>query len=71
METDEDLGMIPGEQAFSAAADRVQQAVLAGPPRRPSEARLLQLYGLYKQATAGDCSEPMPWIWKLEKYKKW
>jgi acyl-CoA-binding protein len=69
METDEDLGMVPGEQAFSAAADRVAQAVVAGP--RPSESNLLQLYGLYKQATTGDCVERMPWFWHVAELKKW
>ncbi|KAI8464031.1 MAG: acyl CoA binding protein-domain-containing protein [Monoraphidium minutum] len=69
METDEDLGMLPGEQAFSAAADRVAAAVVAGP--RPSEADLLRLYGLYKHATAGDCGEPSPAFWRLAERKKW
>jgi acyl-CoA-binding protein len=69
-ETDEDLGLIPGEDAFSAAADRVAAAVVAG-GARPSEAELLRLYGLYKQATLGDCGTPRPWFWQLAKLQQW
>ena len=68
-ETDEDLGLIPGEEAFSTAADRVAAAVSGG--ARPSERDLLQLYGLYKQATTGDCDTPMPWPWMFGKLQQW
>jgi acyl-CoA-binding protein len=69
-ETDEDLGLIPGEDAFSAAADRVAAAVVAGGPR-PGEADLLRLYGLYKQATLGDCNTRRPWFWHFAKLQQW
>lgn len=69
MENDEDLGIIPGEDEFSEAADRIAHAVVAGP--RPSEADLLRFYGLYKQATAGDSTEPMPPFWRIGHVQKW
>ncbi|GBF98389.1 hypothetical protein Rsub_10784 [Raphidocelis subcapitata] len=70
-DSDEALGLIPGEQEFSAAADRVAAAVIAGGAARPSEADLLALYGLYKQATAGDCATPRPWFWHVAKLQQW
>jgi len=70
-ETDEDLGIIPGEDAFSAAADRVAVAVVAGGAAKPPEADLLRLYGLYKQATAGDCDTPAPRFWQLGRRQQW
>jgi diazepam-binding inhibitor (GABA receptor modulating acyl-CoA-binding protein) len=39
--------------------------------RRPANDELLNLYGLYKQATAGDCKEAEPWMWEVEKKAKW
>jgi acyl-CoA-binding protein len=71
METDEDLGIIPGEDAFSAAADRVAVAVIGGGPDKPSESDLLRLYGLYKQATAGDCTAGRPWFWQFGRRQQW
>jgi diazepam-binding inhibitor (GABA receptor modulating acyl-CoA-binding protein) len=35
------------------------------------EDQLLQLYGLYKQASLGDCSMPQPWTSQKEEYAKW
>jgi acyl-CoA-binding protein len=40
---------------FAAAQERVKQLA-----RRPSDAQLLELYALYKQATAGDVQGPRP-----------
>lgn len=68
--TDEELGLVPGEGAFSAAADAVAAAVASGGPR-PGEAHLLRLYGYYKQATAGDCRARMPWPWRVQKFQQW
>lgn len=70
-DNDEALGLLPGEQEFSAAADRVAAAVVAGGSARPSEADLLELYGLYKQATVGDCATPRPWFWHVPKLQQW
>lgn len=43
------------EERFQDAQARVQTL-----GARPSNARLLELYGLYKQATAGDATGPRP-----------
>lgn len=32
---------------------------------------LLILYGLYKQATQGDCNIPQPWSVQIEARQKW
>lgn len=40
---------------FAAAQERVQEL-----EKRPSNERLLELYGLYKQATAGDATASRP-----------
>ncbi len=42
---------------FQSAVDRVQRL-----PKRPGNDVLLELYGLYKQATAGDVSGKRPGI---------
>ncbi|KAI8366049.1 acyl-CoA-binding protein [Radiomyces spectabilis] len=41
--------------AFEKAAAEAQQL-----PKKPSDDDLLQLYGLYKQATIGDCNTNKP-----------
>jgi len=43
------------EEEFRAASDRVQ-----GLPKKPSNDDLLELYGLYKQATVGDVEGKRP-----------
>ena len=57
------------EEEFQAAVDRVQ-----GLPSRPSNDALLELYGLYKQATAGDVSGKRPGMLDVKgraKYDAW
>lgn len=54
---------------FAAAASRVEKL-----PERPSNEELLQLYGLYKQATEGDVSGSRPGMLDLKgraKYDAW
>ncbi len=46
---------MPGEDAFAEAQQRVKKL-----SRSPSNEQLLQLYGLYKQATAGDVKGSRP-----------
>ena len=46
---------MPIEQDFAQAQDRVKKLA-----RRPGNAQLLELYGLYKQATEGDVSGKRP-----------
>eukprot|EP00028_Trichosphaerium_sp_Am-I-7-wt_P005778 CAMPEP_0168530472 /NCGR_PEP_ID=MMETSP0405-20121227/14698_1 /TAXON_ID=498012 /ORGANISM="Trichosphaerium sp, Strain Am-I-7 wt" /LENGTH=93 /DNA_ID=CAMNT_0008554741 /DNA_START=8 /DNA_END=289 /DNA_ORIENTATION=+ len=39
--------------------------------KKPTNEELLQLYGLYKQATVGDNSAASPWSIQLEAKAKW
>mmetsp|Transcript_19968 Transcript_19968/g.31297 ORF Transcript_19968/g.31297 Transcript_19968/m.31297 type:complete len:112 (-) Transcript_19968:495-830(-) len=54
-----------------------EQAVRFVRSSQPSESSLitkdtkLALYGLYKQATVGDCDIPQPWAMKVEARAKW
>lgn len=38
---------------------------------RPSDDQLGRLYGLYKQATKGDCTASEPWFWDAVGQAKW
>jgi len=54
---------------FTAAKDQVQ-----GLPKRPSDRELLELYGLYKQATEGDVRGKRPGMLDVRgrrKYDAW
>lgn len=54
---------------FAAAQDRVQKLA-----ERPSNERLLELYALYKQATAGDVSGSRPGLFDVKgraKFDAW
>ena len=54
---------------FAAAQERVKRL-----SRRPSDAELLELYGLYKQATAGDVPGARPGMLDFKgraKYDAW
>lgn len=55
---------------FHAAADHLGQLVTAN-PTAVHDAVKLQLYGLYKQATAGKCSTPKPAFWDRAARLKW
>ena len=46
---------MPPKDVFTEAQDRVKKLT-----RRPSNAELLDLYGLYKQATEGDATGSRP-----------
>lgn len=54
---------------FQAAADTVQALVQAG--QLTDQATQLQLYGLYKQATCGDCTAAAPPFFQLAAKQKW
>jgi acyl-CoA-binding protein len=54
------------EQSFRDAAARVKTRKMV-----PSNADLFILYGLYKQATEGDCNIPQPWAVQIEARAKW
>ena len=51
---------------FSEAAEKVQTLSV-----KPSDEILLKLYGLYKQATLGDCNIAKPWFWDPKAAAKW
>ena len=38
---------------------------------KPNDETLLKLYGLYKQATLGDCNISSPWPWDVVGCAKW
>jgi diazepam-binding inhibitor (GABA receptor modulating acyl-CoA-binding protein) len=54
------------EQSFRDAAVRIKTLATT-----PSNGDLLILYGLYKQATAGDCVIAQPWAIQVEARAKW
>jgi len=51
---------------FEAAAADVRTLT-----KKPNNDELLQLYGLYKQATVGDNNTSQPWAIQLESRAKW
>ena len=54
------------EQSFRDAAARIKTRKTI-----PPNADILILYGLYKQATQGDCNIPQPWAVQIEARAKW
>ena len=57
---------------FEAAVWFVAHGAAASAGRfRPSQAQQLQLYGLYKAATAGRCDREKPGVFSVEAGKKW
>ena len=54
------------QTAFQAAVEQSQQRT-----QRPDNATLLQLYGLYKQASAGDNKVPKPGMSDMVGRAKW
>jgi diazepam-binding inhibitor (GABA receptor modulating acyl-CoA-binding protein) len=54
------------EERFQKAAEEVKNFT-----KRPNNDELLQLYGLYKQATTGDNTTSQPWAVQLEARSKW
>lgn len=53
------------EQEFQKAAEDVKNLT-----SRPSDQELLQLYGLFKQGTVGDCNQPKPGMLNLKERAK-
>ena len=57
------------QEEFESAQERVKQL-----PSRPSNENLLELYALFKQATAGDCTGKRPGMLDIKgraKYDAW
>ena len=53
------------EQAFQEAANNVKNL-----KAKPNDEELLCLYGLYKQATVGDCNQAKPGMFQLKEKAK-
>ena len=51
---------------FELAADRVKNL-----SKKPSDTTMLNLYGLYKQASVGDVNTERPSFWDLVGKAKW
>lgn len=58
------------QDTFHAAADHLGQLVTANPTSVHDSVKL-QLYGLYKQATAGRCAASKPPFWQRAARLKW
>eukprot|EP00762_Andalucia_godoyi_P007661 ANDGO_07994.mRNA.1 Acyl-CoA-binding protein homolog len=54
------------QERFNAAADAVKSL-----PNKPTDDELLQLYGLFKQATEGDNTTAKPGFLDLKGKAKW
>jgi diazepam-binding inhibitor (GABA receptor modulator, acyl-CoA-binding protein) len=54
------------KQRFESAAERVKTI-----KDKPSDDILLELYGLYKQATVGDVNTVRPMFWDMVGQAKW
>lgn len=67
-DADADVGA--DADTFQAAADFLAAAVTANPARF-SDADKLRIYGLYKQATAGDCNVSRPGFLDFGGKAKW
>jgi diazepam-binding inhibitor (GABA receptor modulating acyl-CoA-binding protein) len=54
------------QEQFDQAAGEVKKFTT-----RPNNDELLELYGLFKQATAGDNTTSQPWAIQIEASSKW
>lgn len=57
------------QEQFDFAVEQVRSLPSNG--NGPSNAEKLKMYGLYKQATAGDCNTTQPWAVQVEARAKW
>lgn len=58
------------EQNFEVAVDAIKNSD-PDAPKRPSNDEKLRFYGLYKQATSGDCNVSQPWAIQVVDRAKW
>lgn len=58
-------------QKFQFAVAYVQGLDKNGEAFQATADQKLVLYGLYKQATMGDCVAAKPWFWQVEACLKW
>lgn len=59
------------EQKFQEAVDRVRNGKVDKGAKEPSDNVKLKFYGLYKQATVGDCNIAQPWAVNIAARAKW
>jgi diazepam-binding inhibitor (GABA receptor modulator, acyl-CoA-binding protein) len=57
------------QEQFDFAVEQVRALPSNG--NGPSNSEKLTMYGLYKQATVGDCNTAQPWAVQLEAHAKW
>lgn len=57
------------QEQFDFAVEQVRSLPSNG--NGPSNAEKLKMYGLYKQATSGDCNTDQPWAVQVEARAKW
>jgi len=55
-----------GDADFNEAAENVKKF-----SKKPSDAEMLQIYGLFKQVTVGDCNTSRPGMLDLKGKAKW
>jgi diazepam-binding inhibitor (GABA receptor modulating acyl-CoA-binding protein) len=60
------IPMITNSPEFILASNMVKKL-----KSRPTDSELLELYGLYKQATVGDINIEKPYFFKFEELAKW
>jgi diazepam-binding inhibitor (GABA receptor modulator, acyl-CoA-binding protein) len=58
------------EQSFDAAVEAIRNSN-ENKSNGPSDEEKLQFYGLYKQATYGDCDISQPWAIQIVERAKW
>ena len=58
------------EQEFEVAALAIKNSD-PNAPKRPTNEEKLKFYGLYKQATGGNCDTAQPWALYVEERAKW
>jgi diazepam-binding inhibitor (GABA receptor modulating acyl-CoA-binding protein) len=73
IEQQKSSGQVNGYELYSNMEKSFQDAAARIKTRKttPSNGDLLILYGLYKQATAGDCNVAQPWAIQVEARSKW
>jgi len=58
------------QQNFEVAVDAIKNSDPEA-PKRPNNDEKLKFYGLYKQATCGDCNTTQPWAFQVVERAKW
>lgn len=57
------------QEQFDFAVEQVRSLPSSG--NSPSTSEKLKMYGLFKQATIGDCNTAQPWAVQIEARAKW